>query len=379
MGKRRWGRKRVWMLILACLLLAAGCGGGGGGQGSAGGGEPAEGEEAAGGGEAADFTFVLPVDSGVQYHPWFAAQELGYFEQEGLNVEIVAADGSSAAIQQLVGGQAQAALPSPGAFLTAVDSGQDLRWVYSYEYANVFTIITTPDAGVSSLEDLNGQRMGISEPGGGEVPLVRAVLRDAGLTEGEDVELVPVGEGSALTVQALEEGTVQAYASSLFDVAAIEAAGIETVDILPENAKAFPANGVAVTAESLESNAEQLAGFLRATAKGVLFSRANPDAAFEIAAAARPEEFEDENLVREGREAIEFLKEVPDELAEEPIGAHNRPGWEPYVEFLREGSEEEGALTGEIDLDTILDDSLLEQANDFDQAEVEQQAEEYSG
>jgi ABC-type nitrate/sulfonate/bicarbonate transport system substrate-binding protein len=367
------------VLLCGLTLLAAACGGGGGGAGGAGGGGAQGGDE--GGGEAAaeDFTFIFPVESAIQYHPWFVAQELGYFDEEGLNVELVAADGSSAAIQQLISGQGQAALPSPGAFLTAVDSGQDLRWVYSYEYTNIFTIITTPEAGVDSLEGLRGQRMGISEAGGGEVPLVRAVLRDAGLTEGQDVELVPIGEGSALTVESLQSGEVQAYSSSLFDVAALEAAGIETVDILPEAAKRFPSNGIAVTAEGLESNADQLARFARAVAKGVVFSEVNPDAAFEIAAAARPEEFEDPDLVREGREAIEELKEVPEDLAGEPLGAHYRAGWEPYVEFLREGSEEEGALTGEIDLDTILDDSLLEQVNDFDRAAVEQQAEEYGG
>lgn len=375
-----WGPqvRRLGLLLVLCLTLLA-CSSGGGESSAGGGGAEEGGDTAAGAGGAADFTFIFPVESGIQYHPWYVAQELGYFEEEGLNVDFVPADGSSAAIQQLISGQGQAALPSPGAFLTAVDSGQDLRWVYSYEYQNVFTIITTPETGITSLEDLGGQRMGISEPGGGEVPLVRAVLRDVGLQEGADVELVPVGEGGALTVDSLQSGEVQAYASSVFDVAALEAAGIDTVDLLPAGPKSFPANGMAVTAEALEANAEELAGFARAIAKGVVFSEVNPDAAFAIAAEALPAEFEDEALVAEGREAIEALKEVPEDLADEPIGTHNQPGWEGYVEFLSQGSEEEGALTGEIDLDTILDDSLLEQANDFDRAAVEQQAEEYSG
>jgi NitT/TauT family transport system substrate-binding protein len=373
-------RVRLGGVLVVLLLLLAACGGGGGGGGSeetAGGGDT-EAEEG-GGGETTPFTLVTPIDSAIQWHPAYVAMELGYFEEEGLEVELVPADGSSAAIQQMLGGQAQAGIPSPGAFLTAVDSGQDLRWIYSYEYSNVFTIITTPDAGVEELADLEGQRLGISEPGGGEVPLARATLREAGLTEGQNVEFVPIGEGSALTVQALESGEVQAYCSSVFDVASIQAAGIETVDILPESAKGFPSNGIAVTAEALESNPEQLAAFARAFAKGVVFSMANPEAAFAIAEAAKPEEFEDQALAEANIEAITSLIQVPEDLQDEPVGAHNRPGWEGYNEFLTQGSEEEGALSGPVDLDTVLVDDLLEQINDFDRAEIEQAAEEYEG
>ncbi|MGH6943777.1 MAG: ABC transporter substrate-binding protein, partial [Geminicoccaceae bacterium] len=65
--------------------------------------------------EPTKLTFMFPVESVVQYHPFYIAQELGYFAEEGLEVEFQVADGSSAAIQQLVAGNADAALPSPGA------------------------------------------------------------------------------------------------------------------------------------------------------------------------------------------------------------------------------------------------------------------------
>lgn len=320
------------------------------------------------------FVFMFPVYSLVQYHPFYIAQELGYFEEEGLDVQFESAAGSSAAIQQLIAGNADAALPSPAAYLNAVAQGHDLRWVFSYEYANVFTLVTPADSGINDITDLRGKSVGVSELSGGEVPLVRAVLREAGLEEGADVQLVPVGEGSALTVQALESGQVDAYSSSLFDVAAIEAAGIEMKVILPEEAQNYPANGVVITTETLEAKRDQLTRFLRALAKGIVYAEANEDKAREMAAAVAPEQFEDEAYNQHAWEAIQTLMTPPPDLADAPLGTHYVQGFQNYHDFLREGSEEEGALPQDVDLERALVDDLIEEANQFDREAIRQSA-----
>jgi NitT/TauT family transport system substrate-binding protein len=318
------------------------------------------------------FTFMFPVESVAQYHPFYIAKELGFFAEEGLNVQFQDAGGSSAAIQQIIAGNADAALPSPGAFLNAVAQGHDLRWVYSYQYGNIFTLATPADSGISAISDLKGKKVGVSELSGGEVPLVRAVLRDAGLEEGTDVQFVPVGEGSALTVQALQNGQVDAYSSNLFDIAAIETRGIDMNVILPQEAQGFPSNGIVVTADKLEEDREDIAGFVRAVAKAVAWSTANDDAAFEIAKRAAPEEFEDEEVARASWEVARTLKTPPQALADAPLGTHYVEGFQAYHDFLRQGSEEEGALPADVDLSTALDTSLIEGANDFDVEAVRQ-------
>ena len=247
--------------------------------------------------ELETFRFMFPVESVNQYHPFYIADELGYFAEEGLKVEFQDAGGSSAAIQQVIAGNADAALPAPSAFLNAVAQGYDLKWVYSYQYANIFTLAATASSGITTLADLKGKKVGVSDLSGGEVPLVRAVLAEAGLQEGVDVQIVPVGDGSALTVDALQNGQVDAYSSSLFDLAAIKSAGIDMVTILPQEAQDFPANGVVVTADLLASEPEKLTGFLRAVAKGVVYAAAHDEEAFELAKKIRPEEFEAEDAV----------------------------------------------------------------------------------
>jgi ABC-type nitrate/sulfonate/bicarbonate transport system substrate-binding protein len=318
------------------------------------------------------FTFGLAVDSMVQQYPYHIAKELGFYAEEGLDVEFQDLGGSSNVVQQIIAGNVNAGSPSPGALLNAVAQGNDLRQVFSHQFKSVFTLATPADSGVKTVADLKGKTVGVSDMSGGEIPIVRAVLREAGLQEGVTVQLLPVGEGSALTVNAIQNGQIQAYSSNLFDVAAVEAAGIDMNVILPDSVANFPGNGVVVTAEVLEENREQIVGFLRALAKAIVWSEAHPQEAFEIAARLSPEQFEDEALAKASWEAAQTLKERPDALKDTPLGTHYMPGVETYHSFLRQGSEEEGALSKDVDLNTLMDTSLLAEVNEFDRAAVEQ-------
>lgn len=330
-----------------------------------------------GGGDAMQLTFLMPAPSITQYHPWFVAQELGYFEEEGVEVEIIAGDGSSSIIQQVLAGNADVAAPSPGATMLASSTGRELVSFYQYEYSNIFTIAASEESGITSVEQLAGKSVGVSDLAGGEVPLVRAALDSVGLEEGTDVTITPVGEGGALTLEALRNDQVQAYASSLFDEALVTAAGYPMVDILPEELQAFPANSVTTTPEVLEEKRDALVAMMRAVSKGIVFSKANPEAAQAIGAEAAPEEFSDPAVVASGWEAMDTLLTVPEEVAGDPMGAFVEDAWADYAEFLSQGTEEEGALQNPIDLDTLLTEDLLEEINDFDVEAVEQQAADY--
>jgi len=366
-------RNRSLSSVAATAALALGlaaCGGGGdsGDDTASGGG---------GGGGTEKLTFLMPAPSIIQYHPWFVAEELGYFEDEGVEVEIVAGDGSSSILQQIIAGNADVGSPSPGATMLAASTGRDLTTFYQYQYSNIFTIAASEESGITEMSQLKGKSIGVSDLAGGEVPLVRAALAQAGLEEGKDVTITPVGEGGALTLEALRKGRVQAYSSSLFDEALVSAAGYEMVDILPEELKKFPANSVTTTPDVLEEKEDALIGMMRAVAKGIVFSKANPEAAKAIGAKAAPEEFSDPKVVESGWEAMDTLLTVPETVADDPMGAFDEDAWGSYKEFLSQGTEEEGALQGEVDLDQLITEEHLEAINDFDKAEVEQQAKDY--
>lgn len=367
-------RTRRLMALAAPLVLGlAACGGGGDSIGD----PAAEADGGGGGGDLEQITFLMPAPSVIQYHPWHIADKLGYFEEEGIEVEIVAGDGSSSILQQIIAGNADVGAPSPGATMLAASTGRELVTFYQYLYSNIFTIAASEESGITSMDQLQGKSIGVSDLAGGEVPLVRAALAQAGLEEGTDVTITPVGEGGALTLDALQNGTVAAYSSSLFDEALVEASGVPMVDILPAELQAFPANSVVTTPEMMEEKSEQLVGMMRAVTKAILFTETNPEAAQAIAAEYAPEEFEDPKVVESGWEAITALRTIPDELADDPRGTFNPDVWESYQGFLEQGTEEEGALQGPIDLEALIDEQYIEEINDFDAEAVVEQAETY--
>ncbi|HEX5868020.1 MAG TPA: ABC transporter substrate-binding protein, partial [Beijerinckiaceae bacterium] len=112
-------------------------------------------------------TFMFPVKSVLQYHPFYIAQQLGYYKDEKLDVRFEVSNGSSAALRQLIAGNVDAALPSPAAYLNAVAQGHDLRWIFSYEYANVFSLVVPDKSPIKSVADLKGKSVGVSELSGG--------------------------------------------------------------------------------------------------------------------------------------------------------------------------------------------------------------------
>lgn len=357
------GRRHIGVIIAVVMLLAA-CGGPGATT-------PASREVQA-------VKAVLPTGGpSVLYYPFFVGQEMGYFEEEGIEITVEGGAGAGAAIQQLIAGNADIAAVTPAAALNAAAEGFELEWLYTYMKVFLFGIVVPADSDIQTIEDLAGKTIGISEPGGGEVPILRGMLANAGLEEGTDVTLLPVGEGGALTVTNFEDGTIDAYSSSFVDILGVQNAGSELRDITPEDIRAFPSNGIVMLTERFESDPDLAGRFLRAIAKATHFAQANPDAAAAIMPDYAPEQFTDPEF---GRSLLdEILRRTVLPASDE--GQYGQPasreGWERLVEFLSAGTVEEGALAGPVDLDALIEDSQLEAANDWDRSAVQSDADGY--
>jgi NitT/TauT family transport system substrate-binding protein len=329
--------------------------------------------------ETVDVTFMLPSDNPLQYYPLFLAEELGYYAEEGLNVTIEDIDGSGQVMQQVIAANTDIGMPSPPAYLNGVSRDQDVYFFYQMHYTNVFDLIAPADSGISSVEDLRGEAIGITEEAGGEVPFVRAIMGDAGMTEGEDYTLLPIGEGGALTFNALESGDVAAYAGSIYDIANLDSAGMDTSSVMPEEYRNYPANGFVVTGDTLESESDMLTRFLRAVNKATVFGRANPEAALEIATRDRPDLYDDPEIVDAYWEATLGMMTPPQAVADDAIGTMYFDGWQGFHDFMVAAPEDQGGLPQEVDLETYLHYDLLDGAMDFDAEAVEAEAESWTG
>lgn len=329
----------------------------------------------AGTAQPATVRMAFPNLRSIQNYPTYLAQETGYFEAEGLTVNMEVIAGSQAIAQQLLAGNLDVGLMSATTAIQAQANDQELVVFYTVAYQNGFTLVTKEGGEIASVADLEGGVVGITELSGGEVPLVQAVMSSAGLAEGTDYSLLAVGDGGAVTFQALEDDDVDAYSSSIFDVASLRAAGLTLVSILPDQFRYIPSTSFVTTRQVLDAQPDVLARFGRAIAKATIFGQTNREAANAMAEPYNPELFEDPEFVDAVWEATLGYYAPPPRMEGQPMGAHDIEAYEQYIEVASQAPEDEGGLAGPVTAEEVADSSLIAEINDFDAAAVRAEAE----
>jgi NitT/TauT family transport system substrate-binding protein len=346
----------VIVLMTVMIAIGAGCGGDDDDDGGGGGG--------GGGGEITELTGTIPFPSGIVFYPLYVAEDKGYFEEEGISVRVQPLEGSGPVIQQVITGQADFGLGTPSDTMSAVLEGADLTSIYTLYQSNVFSVVTEADSDVDTLADLEGETIGVGSKEGGETDFLKALLSaEHGWQEGEDYELLAVGDGGSATV-AIEGGDVPAYAASFPDVAIMRLRGLELRNIVPSNFQGFFDSTVVMQSDFVNKNPDLIEGLGRALAKATIFGLENPEETLDITAKAFPEEAGDRDF------ALALLKETQS-LFELPPSAEGRYGYaDPeavrgVTNYLVETGQLQEAPGGD-----IFTNEFVDEFNDFDRSEV---------
>lgn len=356
-------------VVVAGALLLAACSGG-----------DADGEAAGGGsGEAAapaEVTMGMAAEDTytAEWWGWLAADNLGYYEELGLDVTFVATGGSGDVMEQLLAGNVDAGNPSAPAFGEAALVGLDVVNMFTYSSGAIFGIFAPEGGGITDVAGLAGKNIGISEPGGGEVAFLEAALRAEGIDPITGVQLIPVGDGGPETLAAIDNGSIDAYSTAYNDIFALQTAGYDLADLTPDIYNTFPARGIITTQAVLDEKPEAMQEFARGTAMGMYFCLENTEACRDMMKTAIPAAFEpNAGGVSQGDLRFELsLEQVsPDDL--QAIGAHDVEGTQEFLDLIRSTSDE----YQEVEASTVLNDEFISYANDFDRERVEADAADY--
>jgi NitT/TauT family transport system substrate-binding protein len=285
------------------LAVAVGCGSDDGG-------------DSGGGGSSGGLTkvdFLLPYQDSISFLGLLIAKD-GCFEDEGLDVTTVPSNGSDYVVQQLIAGNVKFGQTGADNILIANANGRPVRGLAQVGGRGIFTIIAPADGDVKTIEDLKGKKLGVTDLGGGEIPLVKASIAAAGLTEGEDIELAVVGEGGPAALNALKTGEIAAFGGANNDVAGMIAAGLDPIEIVADEFQTVPTTEVAVMQETLENEKDREIAIKIAKCyrQGSEFAVENPDKALDIACGQVPEECEDPKVRDAFMESVLESYEVPD-------------------------------------------------------------------
>jgi NitT/TauT family transport system substrate-binding protein len=142
------------------------------------------------------------------YLPLTLARQLGYFEQAGLDVEIVNFQGGGKALEALIGGGIDAVAGFYDHTIQSQPKGLAVRMVVVYDRFPGIVLLAASDLAprVQSFADLRGQTVGITSFGSSTHFTLNYLLARAGIPQ-DEVPLVQIGTGGA-SVAAFENGNV---------------------------------------------------------------------------------------------------------------------------------------------------------------------------
>ena len=126
----------------------------------------------------------------------YIAKELGYFDEQGINVELTAFESGLQSLRGGVAGGLDIVGASSEPIITVISRGAKIRIIFSY--AHRLTVVMAAQESIRRPADLRGKNLGIQEVGAFREVMTRAVLHSAGLTQ-QDVNYVPVSSAGYIT------------------------------------------------------------------------------------------------------------------------------------------------------------------------------------
>ena len=215
--------------------------------------------------------------------PYTVAKSQGFYEKEGLNLELVYARGGSAAMEAFVGGAVDYGATALDVALIAYDKGATIRRFLSTGKLPLFALAVAPKmaAQITTLKDLAGKTVGVSGLGNADHALALFLLKQAGV-DSSKVQFATLGPNllEALRQGAVDAGLVQEPALTLI----VKAGGRVLVNAMDaDDARKYLGGnyefmGVAVRTPEIPVRREEMKALARALQSGLTAVQAlSPD------------------------------------------------------------------------------------------------------
>lgn len=146
----------------------------------------------------------------IAFLPVRVSQDLGYYRQEHLRVEMSEVSGGSKAMEALLGGSVDVAASSVSDVILLASQGHPVRCFFVLYTRPIVALTVAPGLSgkIKSIRDLKGHTVGVSSPGSASHQFLNFLLASNGVSP-HDVSIVSVGMSSS-SIAALESGKVDA-------------------------------------------------------------------------------------------------------------------------------------------------------------------------
>ena len=306
--------------------------------------------------------------------------ELGFFKEGDIDLRIIVFKGSGKMVPQVATKKLDIGWALPGALFKTYQPGRTrLPVVYFYNIMPTWTLQLSvlASSNIKTVADLKGRKIGIGALTWGTIPMLKARLKDAGLTVGENVELAAVGIlGSGFL--ALKRGRIDAldYNNTWQDLLELSGTKIRRLPIKEKFHNLFT-NGFMAHRETLAPKRDMLVRFARGMAKSSIACQENPAACVKAFWRRHP------NMKPKGDEAKTLpasVKMVNNRLALMNVGPKDMVGkmghWprKSFEHYVNAYYESGWITTRDIEIDKMYTNEMIADINGFDESDVRAKA-----
>lgn len=204
------------------------------------------------------------------YMPLTLADQLGYFKQEGLSVEINDLKGGADALTAMIGGSTDATMGFYEHTIRTQTQGKSIEMIATCDlYPGLVMFAGKSHSDAKSIKDLANLKIGITSAGSSTEEMVKYLFKKNGLDPAA-AQTVAVGSGGP-AITALKNGVVDALVTVEPAASTIEKQGDGTVlyDTRTQNGTkdvfggAWPAGGIYAPSDFVQQNPRTAAALAR--------------------------------------------------------------------------------------------------------------------
>ena len=226
--------------------------------------------------EVSELKIGLP-DLDPNFLPNWAAEQRGYFKEEGIaEVKVIVFQGNAPVVQSLASGTIDLCVASLIGLVNTINSGQKFKAFWAGYNMSDFVWYSVPK--FKSIAETKGGRYAVSRFGSLTDFLTRYALRKAGLNPEKDVTILQLG-GQAQFLAAMASNQVDVSILSLPNTYTAAERGYVSVMSQKDLSPDYPTHVIYGKEDFIAKNPNALKAYVRATTKAMGWLKANPDEA----------------------------------------------------------------------------------------------------
>lgn len=215
----------------------------------------------------------------VGYMGLWVSKIKGFFQAEGVRVDIPILRSATTGIQALIGGSTQFDATTVDAMISAREKGQELEIIGGVINGATYTLVGGKK--YKSFKELKGATIGVSSLTSGSTILLRWMLEKNGLAYPKDFILLSVG-GTPERFAALESGRVDAVLlAAPLSYKAVDS-GYNKIGEIYNYVNHYELTGLVVTKNWARGNHDTIKRVLRGLVRGFQWLRRNKEEAISL-------------------------------------------------------------------------------------------------